>query len=302
MTEFGKSGFSDGAIVRELDESEYSIISQLTLREGWLPGANDVLIPMAIDKNGMFCCEFNNVIVSVVCGLRLNEELGFIGVYICRPEYRGKGFGLQLFLHSMDYLGPTRNIVLDAVEEQVANYSKLGFIGDYNTWRFISKNPIMTGPHLGVRNFMKSDFDSVCILDAKMIGFSRITFINALANYPNSVFGVDKGDLNGELNGYVVARPALPLEGGENLIRVGPLIAKDMKTALRLLTWVVNQFAGNIQFVVDALEINMEFTESLLAAGFSKLFSCVRMWTKGRPSSFCVENIFAVSCWEFQVA
>lgn len=54
---------------------------------------------------------------------------GFIGVYIVDEAYRGKGYGKPLFDHTMNYL-KERIIGLDAVEEQIKNYEKSGFLGD----------------------------------------------------------------------------------------------------------------------------------------------------------------------------
>ncbi len=49
--------------------------------------------------------ELNNELIGCISAIAYDNAYGFIGFYIVVPEYRGKGFGLQLWNYSMNYLG-----------------------------------------------------------------------------------------------------------------------------------------------------------------------------------------------------
>ncbi len=62
-------------------------------------------------------------------------DFGFIGLYIVRPEYRGRGYGLAIFNEAMRYL-EDRCVGLDGVIAQQENYRRSGFKLAYRNIRF----------------------------------------------------------------------------------------------------------------------------------------------------------------------
>ncbi len=74
-------------------------------------------------------------VIAIISGVKYNHSLGFIGYYICSPEYRGRGYGLKIFQYALEYLHketPERNIGLDAVPQQVENYQKVRYLCQIN--------------------------------------------------------------------------------------------------------------------------------------------------------------------------
>lgn len=59
---------------------------------GWNPGSGDAKF-QAADPEGFFISKTENgePVVSVA-GIRHGEDCGFMGQYICAPEFRGRGF------------------------------------------------------------------------------------------------------------------------------------------------------------------------------------------------------------------
>lgn len=91
----------------------------------WNPGCFDAKVFLAADPNGFFLAldKATGEFVGCVCGVRYGLDKGFIGIYIVRKEFRGRGIGMALFSKAMQHL-EGRIVALDAVEEQIPNYQK----------------------------------------------------------------------------------------------------------------------------------------------------------------------------------
>ena len=61
---------------------------------------------------------------------------GFLGLYIVRQDYRGRGLGLRLFRAALDRLAGCTTVGLDGVVAQQSNYAKSGFVKAHNDVRF----------------------------------------------------------------------------------------------------------------------------------------------------------------------
>ncbi len=103
--------------------------------EGWNPGWHDAECYFKADPNGFFIGYLNDQPIATLSAVRYNDTFGFIGYYIVHPDYRGKGYGLQIWKAGMQYLkGCT--IGLDGVVEQQDNYRSFGFQLAYRNHRF----------------------------------------------------------------------------------------------------------------------------------------------------------------------
>jgi len=69
----------------------------------------------------------NGKIICMISALAYGKDDGFVGFYIVSKEYRGRGYGLRIFQHGMEYL-KGRTVGLDGVPAQVHNYLKSGFV------------------------------------------------------------------------------------------------------------------------------------------------------------------------------
>lgn len=59
--------------------------------------------------------------------MKYSQKFGFIGVYWVKKDLRGKGYGYQIFVKAMEFLGNCEVLALDSVDDQVKNYQKWGF-------------------------------------------------------------------------------------------------------------------------------------------------------------------------------
>lgn len=73
--------------------------------------------------------------MSAISVVAYGPSFGFLGFYICRPEFRGKGYGFAVWEAGMKRLGD-RVIGLDGVVDQQANYRKQGFVLAHRNVRY----------------------------------------------------------------------------------------------------------------------------------------------------------------------
>ena len=121
--------------IRNVAAQEMQLLANWAAAEGWNPGLHDAECFFAADPQGFFIGEVAGSPVGCISAVAYGQEFGFIGFYIVRPEFRGKGYGIQLWQAAMRYLGP-RNIGLDGVVAQQANYQQSGFRLAYRNIRF----------------------------------------------------------------------------------------------------------------------------------------------------------------------
>ncbi len=96
-----QQGTDDHAILDRLsirrmtrDEVEFAI--DLAAEEGWNPGIHDGRCFYATDPNGFFVGELDGELVGSISAVAYDDSFGFIGLYIVKPEFRGKGIGTRL--------------------------------------------------------------------------------------------------------------------------------------------------------------------------------------------------------------
>lgn len=122
-------------IVRTMNAEEVNLAIEWAAHEGWNPGFHDAHVFRAADPDGFFIGELQGEPVGSISAVAYDAHFGFIGLYIVRPEFRGKGLGLRIWQHGIAYLGK-RNVGLDGVVAQQPNYRKSGFELAYRNIRF----------------------------------------------------------------------------------------------------------------------------------------------------------------------
>ena len=118
-----------------MTRAEVDLAIEWAAAEGWNPGLHDAQCFHATDPDGFLIAYLGSEPVGCISVVAYDDSFGFLGLYIVRPEFRGKGYGQQLWKAGMPYLGD-RNVGLDGVVAQQENYKKSGFRLAYRNIRY----------------------------------------------------------------------------------------------------------------------------------------------------------------------
>jgi GNAT superfamily N-acetyltransferase len=266
-------------IIRTLALPEIATLLDWAAAEGWNPGLNDAMAFQAADPSGFFGAFVDGVMVAGISAVAYDAAFGFIGLYICHPDWRGQGHGKAVWDAGMAYLGE-RTIGLDGVPEQQANYAAMGFVPAYETIRM--GGTLTSDQASGHQVPPVAGLEEIRDLDRECFPVRRDGFLKTWLVPPNRSM-VHRGD--GIVDGYAVLRPC------RSGAKVGPLFAHDMGAALDLLADV----SGPVQ--IDVPAIQTDWLEALAARGLEPGFRTKRMY-RGALPPISLDRVFGVSSLE----
>lgn len=263
------------AVMRTASAAEVAEMLDWAADEGWNPGLDDAEGFCAADADGFFVAEVDGRIVAAISVVNHSPEIAFLGLYLCRPEYRGKGIGFALWKHALAHAGD-RTVGLDGVAEQQANYAKSGFALAGSTTRYSGALAPAADPE--VRPLAEGDAPALAVLDRAANGFDRPAFLAGWLATADSrwTMVLDEG---GAPAGFATAR--LCREG----VKIGPVIAPDAEAALRLVRALLVRAPGAQPVMLDLPQANAALAEALLSQGFAATFATARMYRGPAPEA-----------------
>lgn len=243
--------------------------------EGWNPGLHDAAAFHAAEPDGWWLAETPEG--EPVAGLSLVHDadgaFAFLGLYIVRPDWRGRGAGLRVWTAALA-ASRAACIGLDGVPAQQANYARSGFAPAFRSQRFRFNGPVETPP-------APTDGDALVPLtevpEADVLALDRAVafpgrrpaFLRAwCAPSDGAALGLVR---DGRLAGWGVIRRC---RSGH---KVGPLIAPDRAAAHRLLT-ALRATAGADEGYLDVPHANPEALALAADLGLSPVFETARMY------------------------
>ncbi len=262
---------------------------EMAANEGWNPGIEDGPAFFTADPDGYFAGEIDGKLINVISGVRYGDTFGFIGLYICRREYRTRGYGHQIWRHALEYLGP-RVLGLDAVNEQTASYAEHGFKPVYRNIRQTGISLCDTPTDPRIAPLGQGIFPSVRDYDRRFFPAERTEFLKLWAG---PMVETRRGFAfveDGNIQGYGVIRQCH--EG----YKIGPLFADTPEIADTLFRALAGQVKG--QFVIlDTPEPNA--AALLLAEKYelSPEFETFRMY-RGPDPDLPLDQIFGITTFE----
>jgi hypothetical protein len=151
---------------------------------------------------------------------KIGFRYGFVGLYIVKPQFRRRGFGLELWDAAMAYLGG-RNVGLDGVIAQQENYWKSGFKLAYRNIRYQGEGG--GADQDGLLDLSSVAFDEIARYDGVVFPAPRPNFLRRWIRQPlGTAFGI-VGEQR--LGGYGVLRAC------RCGFKIGPLFADDLQIA-----------------------------------------------------------------------
>ncbi len=240
--------------------------------EGWNPGHADAKAFHAADPGGFFLARNRNTPIAAISLVNHDPGHAFLGLYICRPKWRGRGVGLATWRHAIGH-SQTRTIGLDGVEAQENNYRASGFHRTGSSLRHEGRWPACKSAN--IRAFAPSDLPVLIDLDATAGGFSRPKFLSSWLSPAGAIRGTRILLYQGTIVGFATWRAC------RTGTKVGPIIAPDAASALELVADIA-ELRSQGPLIVDLPEANTELRQELANAGFSVSFATARMY-RGRP-------------------
>ena len=246
--------------------------------EGWNPGLDDADAFFAADPQGFLMGFIGEEPVACISVVAYGDAYGFLGFYICRPEFRGQGHGRALWQAGMARL-EGRTIGLDGVVEQQANYARSGFALAHRNIRFGGKAE--SGEVADVR-IVEVDPDRPSGLAGSIVAYDRClqpapreTFLRAWLQPPGrrTLAFVEANSLCG----YGCVRAC---RAG---YKIGPLLADTPEIAERLFAGLTGPLDGAPVFL-DVPEPNAEAVALAKRHGLTPVFETARMYRGPAPA------------------
>lgn len=251
---------------------ELDLVMDWAAAARWNPGLHDAECLWRYDPHGLFIGELDGEPVACLAAIACGATLGFIGYYLVKPQFRGRGFGLTIWQAGLAYL-EGRNIGLDAVPAQEANYEKWGFRAAYRHLYFLGrgggKAPAGLAPLSDVA------WAAVLAYDRRFFPAARADFLQCWLHQPGSTaLGAMK---DGRLVGYGVIRPC------RRGFKIGPLFADAAPIAADLLQGLLAQ-APHAPVILHLPAANPGAQALVERYGMKPVLATARMYTRGEPA------------------
>ncbi|OLE26648.1 MAG: GNAT family N-acetyltransferase [Catenulispora sp. 13_1_20CM_3_70_7] len=238
--------------------------------EGWNPGDHDGPCFLAQDPEGFFIGRIDGEPVSAVSVVNYGDSFSFLGLYLVKPEFRGRGLGLATWQTALPRAGE-RTVGLDGVVAQQDNYRKSGFTYAHRTVRHVG-TLIPDGSGSAALPLAAADLGDVIDYDALCFPAPRPVFLREWFAAPGHVGRALIVD--DRLVGYGVIRSA------RDGCRVGPLFADSRVYAEVILDALVAGFGGEaVAVAIDVPETNGEALAMVGELGMEPAFEVARMYT-----------------------
>ena len=274
--------------IRAMTRQEVDIAIDWAAAEGWNPGLYDANCFYVADPNGFLIGLLGNEPIATISVVKYGDCFGFLGFYIVKPEYRGKGYGIQIWNAGLAYLRG-RTIGLDGVVDQQGNYQNSGFTLAYKNIRYRGTGGGYFSTEAGIVQLSTLPFDEICAYDKSFFPENRVHFLKCWINQPQSTaLGILR---NRTLAGYGVLRIC------RSGYKIGPLFADNPELAERLLLAFKAHTPAGAPIFLDTPAVNSAAVDLVTRHNMIVAFETARMY-KGKSPDLPVKRLFGVTTFE----
>ncbi|WP_311568114.1 GNAT family N-acetyltransferase [Photobacterium arenosum] len=274
--------------IRTMKPDEVSIAVEWAAQEGWNPGLHDADSYYYADKTGFLVGVLDDEPIATISAIRYDASFGFIGFYIVKPEYRGQGYGIQIWNAALAHLEDC-NIGLDGVVEQQDNYKKSGFQLAYSNLRYEGLSGGQSPEDHAIVALTALPFETVAAYDQLFFPASRPAFLQHWITQPDChALGILE---NGMLAGIGVIRQC------RNGYKIGPLYAENADLAERLFAALKSEVDPSQPLFLDVPEVNQAAIALAEKYDMTVSFGTARMYTGEQPA-LPLERLFGVTSFE----
>lgn len=256
--------------------------------EGWNPGVADAEPFYAADNTGFFIGREAGEAIAAISAVTYGPAYGFVGLYICRPEFRGQGHGIAMWRAAMGSLG-SRVAGLDGVPAQVGNYARSGFVAAYGSTRYSAQLRLAAPADGRLRPIDDSLLPALHRFDAPFFPGPRESFLRVWTRSGDGREGIAIVS-DGAVAGYGVIRDSA---SGH---RIGPLFASSEADADILFRALCALRPGGTVYL-DMPDPSGPARALAARYGLQPAFETTRMY-RGPAPSLPLERIYAITSLE----
>lgn len=258
-----------------MTRSELEAVLGWAADEGWNPGLLDAAAFHGADPQGFFLTTVSGAPVASVSVVNHGQRDAFLGLYICHPDWRGRGLGMATWRFGLAHAGE-RSIGLDGVADQEANYRLSGFVKTGSSLRHEGR--LEGRASKDVRPAAKGDHAALVRLDAHANGFSREGFLGHWLQDTAGLRGTRVLLHDGAVSGFATWRDC------RIGTKIGPVVAPDLGAAIELISDIA-LLRPDGPLIVDVPEANAALRRELEGNGFSVPFATARMYRGAVPET-----------------
>ncbi|MDA7088477.1 GNAT family N-acetyltransferase [Pseudomonas sp. SA3-5] len=274
--------------IRTMTRAEVDLAIDWAAAEGWNPGVHDADCFYAADPNGFLIGLLGAEPIAVISVVKYGSGFGFLGCYIVKPQYRGQGYGMQIWKAGLAYLSG-RAIGLDGVVAQQGNYMKSGFILSHCNVRYqgVGGGDYPADPRIVPLPTLP--FADLLSYDRALFAENRSAFLRCWIDQPESTaLGIVQAQ---QLAGYAVLRRC---RAG---YKIGPLFADSAELAEQLFLALKASAPAGAAIFLDTPAANAAAIEMAQRHGMTVSFETARMYLGACPE-IPLERVFGVTSFE----
>lgn len=284
---------SDAFTIRPMRLEDLQRALDWAREEGWNPGVDDAAAFRIADPDGFLMGFLDDEPVAAISVVAYSTGFGFLGLYLCRPEHRGKGYGWRLWqagLKRLDTVMPGGTVGLDGVVAQQDNYARTGFVRAHRNIRYGGVSMVDTPADPRLARIGQGFFATVRDYDRDVFRAPRTAFLkNWLAPDAGSRVGFALVE-DGNLLGYGAIRAC------DEGFKIGPLFAEDETSADILFRALAGQVKGQTVYI-DPPEPNEAACSLAERYDLSPVFETARMYRGANPD-LPLDRIFGITTFE----
>jgi len=271
---------------------DVKLATQWAEEEGWNPGLHDAKLYYQVDTSGFFMGYLDDEPIASISVVKYDEGFGFLGFYIVKPEYRGQGYGYQLWRQALTHLDGC-NIGLDGVVDQQDNYKNSGFKLAHRNIRFVRKGGVIESTEQAnadnIKPLSSLEFNDVETYCAAFFPAFRNAFLKDWIKQDNSLaLGYVE---NGSLQGMGVIRQCA------SGYKIGPLFADSADIARALYLTLSGHLSENDDIFLDVPQVNNEAVKLAEQFAMTQCFETARMYTRTEPD-IQLQRTFGITSFE----
>lgn len=266
---------TDQPLITPMSLAELETVLDWAADEGWNPGLADAAAFHAADPQGFYLAHIDGTPIAAISVVNHGPRDAFLGLYLCRPDWRGKGIGLATWTRALAHAGD-RSVGLDGVPAQEANYRASGFVRVGASLRHEGRWPARHSA--SVRPFDPDDLPALQEMDTNAGGIARPRFLTAWLTGQTGLRETRVLVRDGNLIGFATWRAC------RDGTKIGPVIAPDTAAALELIGDIAARRPDG-PLIIDLPEANTALRTELDGAGFQVPFATARMYRGHVPAT-----------------